>query len=205
VIAIVGVLIWFANFAQPVQVADATVLLTPSPYVGLLTMTVAGHVENNSVPLQVTGTFALAGASTTMLELQTRPFGEPSWNPQSECCAIVGNTFGGSASLSATSAQDFEFQLTSVGDNILLAHGTIQVHLESFPGGSQIAINIIGGLGVLAAFADIVRLVWQHRTSKANQSTGRGESNAKKPSLRAHISARCYHRRCRGRGSMQWR
>lgn len=179
-IAIVVVLLWFANLARPVQLADADPQLTSSPYVGLFAVTVAGHVDNDSVPLQVTGMLTEYGAFVTVLELDTRPSGESRWQKQPACCTILGNSFGGSANLSVASARAFDFQLVSVGDNTVLATGTLAIHVESFPGGSQLALNIIGGLGLIAVVLEILRLAVRRRTApEPAPSTGQGESNAK--------------------------
>jgi hypothetical protein len=66
-----------------------------------------------------------------VLKLGTRPSGEPRWQAQPACCTIQGNSFDGSAGLSAASAQAFDFQLVSGGDNTVLATGTLAVHLTA--------------------------------------------------------------------------
>ncbi len=180
-IAIVAVLLWFANFAQSIQLADVTSQLNPSPYIGSFVVTGAWHVDHDSVPLQVTGMLTESGAFVAVLELDTRPSGESRWQKQPACCQILGNSFTGSASLPAASAPDFGFQLVSIGDNTVLATGSLAVHVESFPGGSQLAINIIGGLGLIAVVLEILRLVVRRRsTPEPASSTRQGESNAKK-------------------------
>jgi hypothetical protein len=162
-IAIVVILVCFANFAQPVQRADVTPQLNPSLYIGPYAVTGGGHVDQGSVPLQVTGVLTGAGGFVSALELDTRPSGGSSpWQNQRACCTLLGSSFTGSASLSVASAQAFDFQLVSTGNNIVLATGTVTVHLESFPGGSQRAINIIGGLGAAAVLLEVLRL-WRRR------------------------------------------
>lgn len=91
-------------------------------------------VGHGNVPLQVTGMLTEAAGFVAALELDTRPSGEPSWQKQTACCTLLGSSFTGSASLSVASAQAFDFQLVSVGNSIVLATGTLAVHLESFPG-----------------------------------------------------------------------
>jgi hypothetical protein len=170
-IVIVVVLLWFANFAQPVQLADVTPQLDSSLYIGLFAVTAAGHVDHGSVPLQVTGTLNESGAYVTVLDLVTRPSGASRWQKQPVCCTILGSSpmgssFTGSANLSVASAQTFDFHLVSGGgDNTVLATGTLAVHLESFPGGSQLAINIIGGLGAMGTLLGIWGLVPERRTA----------------------------------------
>ena len=69
------------------------------------------------------------------------------------------------ANLRVASARAFDFQLVSVGDNTVLATGTLAIHVESFPGGSQLALNIIGGLGLIAVVLEILRLAVRRRTA----------------------------------------
>lgn len=163
-IAIAVLLIVFANIAQPVQLADVTAQLDPSLYVGPLAVTGGGHVDHGSVPLQVTGILDEAGSSVAALELDIRPSGEFFWQKQPACCTILGSAFTGSASLSVASGQAFDLQLVSVGDDTVLATGSLTVHLESFPGGSQLAINIIAGLGLIAVALEFLRFVLRPRT-----------------------------------------
>jgi len=187
VIAIAVVLVWLANSVQPVQLANITPQLAPqSNYIGLFAMTVAGHVDHGSVPLQVTGTINQSGTFAAVLELDTRPSGISRWHRQPACCTILssssaGSSFAGSASLSVASPQTFEFQLVSSdGDNTVLAAGTLAVRLESFPGPSKPAINIIiGGLGLIAALSEIWRL-WPRPRAPAEPAplNGQGEPDA---------------------------
>lgn len=179
--AIVGALLWFANFAQPVQLADVTALLSPTPDINSFAVTGTGHVAQGSVPLQLTGMLTQAESFVAALELDTRPSGESPWQKQPACCQLVGNSFTGSANLPVASAPDFDYQLVSIGDNIVLATGTFAVHAESFPGGSQLAINIIGGLGLIAIVEPLLRfMVRRDTTPDPALSTGQGGSNAKK-------------------------
>ncbi len=91
----------------------------------------------------------------------------------------MGSAFTGSASLSVASAQAFDFQLVSVGDNTVLATGTLTIRLESFPGGSQLAINIIAGLGLMAVALEFLRFVVRPRPhSERAPTTRQGESDA---------------------------
>lgn len=178
---IVVVLIVFANLARPVQLADITPLLDPSLYLGPFAVTGGGHVDHGSVPLQVTGVLTEAAGFVDALELDTRPSGGSGWQKQPGCCTILGSSFSGSASLSVASARAFDFQLVSIGDNNPpLATGTLTVHVESFPGGNQLAINIIAGLGLAAVVLPILRLVVRRRTTpEPAPSTTQGEPNAK--------------------------
>jgi hypothetical protein len=132
--AIAVVLVWWAYFAQPVQLADVTPQLNSSLYLGPFAVTGGADVGHGNVPLQVTGMLTEAAGFVAALELDTRPSGEPSWQKQTACCTLLGSSFTGSASLSVASAQAFDFQLVSVGNSIVLATGTLAVHLESFPG-----------------------------------------------------------------------
>jgi hypothetical protein len=160
-IAIAVVLVLWAYAAQPVQLADVTPQLNSSSslYLGPFAVTAGGHVDHGNVPLQVTGMLTGAAGFVDVLELDTRPFGEPSWQKQTACCLLLGSAFTGSASLSVASAQAFDFQLVSVGNSVVLATGTLAVHLESFPGGSQQAINIIAALGAAAVVLEFLRFV----------------------------------------------
>lgn len=164
-IAIVAVLLWLANLAQSVQLADVTSQLNPSPYIGSLVVTGAGHVDHSSVPLQVTRMLNESGAFAATLELDTRPSIESQWQKQPTCCTILGTSFTGSAALSVASARAFDFQLISSGDNTVFATGTFAVQVESFPGSSQLAINIIGGLGLIAVVLEFMRIVIRRRTT----------------------------------------
>lgn len=202
VIAIAVVLVWWANVAQPVQLADVTSQLNPSLYLGPFTVTGGGHVDHGSVPLQVTGILTEAGSFVAAVELETRPSGEFFWQKQSACCTILGSAFTGSASLSVASAQAFDFQLVSVGDDTVLATGTLTVHLESFPGGSQLAINIIAGLGLIAVALEFLRFVLRPRTiPELAPSTKQGEFSAKDQSRTLPIRAM---RRCRRGAGCLW-
>jgi hypothetical protein len=180
-IAIVVVLVWFANLGRPVQFADITGQPKTSPYIDSFVLTGAGRVDQGSVPLHVTGMLTEAGAFATVLELDTQQSGQSRWQ-KSACCDLLGKSFDGSANLSVVSAQALDFQLVSIGDyghNTVLTTGTLTVDLESFPGGSQLAINIIGGLGAAAVVLEILRLVVRRRTAiKPVPSTGQGEPNA---------------------------
>jgi hypothetical protein len=178
-IAIVVLLIVFANLAQPVQLADITPQLNPSLYVGPLAVTGGGHVDHGTVPLQVTGMLTEAGSFVAALELDIRPSGGSRQQKQPSCCTILGSAFTGSASLSVASANAFDFQLISMGDNTVLATGTLTVHLESFPGGIQLAINIIAGLGLIAVALEFLRFVVRPRPhSERAPKTRQGESSA---------------------------
>jgi hypothetical protein len=180
-IAIVVLLVVFANLARPVEFADVTPQTAPSLYLGPFAVTGGGHVDHGSVPLQVTGILTEAGSFVAELELETRPSGEFVWQKQSACCTLLGSAFTGSASLSVASAQTFDFQLVSVGDDTVLATGTLTVYLESFPGGSQLAINIIAGLGLIAVALEFLRFVFRPRTTpEPAPSTKQGEFNASK-------------------------
>ncbi len=116
-VAVVGLLIWFANLGHPVQFAGVTEALNPSLYIDSFVLTGGGHVDQGSVPLQATGMLAPAGTFATALELDTQPSGQSRWQKQSACCQLLGNSFTGSASLSVASARAFDFELVSVGDN----------------------------------------------------------------------------------------
>lgn len=175
-IAIVGALVWFAYLAQPVQLANVTTQLNPSPYIDSFVVAGTGHVDQGSVPLRVTGMLTEAGTSVAALELDTRPSGESPWQKQPTCCTLLGSAFTGSASLSVASTRAFDFQLVSASDNIVLATGTLAVHLESFLGDSQLAINLIVGLGLAAVVLEILRLVLRPRTApESASSTRQGE------------------------------
>jgi hypothetical protein len=180
-LAITAVLFWFANLAQPVQIADVTLQPNSSIYLGPLVVTATGRVDHGGVPLQVTGMLTGAASSVAAIELDTRPSGESLWQKQPACCQITGNLLSGSADLPAASAPDFDFQLVSTGDNPVLATGILTVRTQSFPGGSQLAINFTGTLGAIAAFLEFARLAsrW-HTTPEPVLSPIQGESNAKK-------------------------
>lgn len=178
-IAVVALLIVFANLAQPVKLADITLQLNPSLYIGPFTVTGGGHVDHGTVPLQVTGILTEAGSFVDALELDIRPSGGSRQRKQSNCCTILGSAFTGSANLPVVSAQTFDFQLVSVGDDTVLANGILTVRLESFPGGSQLAINIIAGLGLIAVVLEFLRLVVRPRPqSEGAPITILGESDA---------------------------
>jgi len=177
-IAIVIGLLWFANLARPVQIPNATSQLSPSNYIGSFSAIAAGHVDHGSVPLQVTGMLSEYGAYVDKIELDTRPSGQSPWRKQA--CSIAENSFSCSTNLTVVSALAFDFQLVSIGDNTMLANGTLAVHLESFPGGSQLAINIIAGLGLIAVVLPILRLVFRRRAApEPGPIVRQGEPNAK--------------------------
>ena len=178
-IALVIGLLWFASLARPVLVPDVTSQLSPTPFISSFSATGAGHVEHGNVPLQVTGILSEYGAYADKIELDTRPSGESRW--QKQACSITGSSFSCSTNLTVSSALAFYFQLVSIGDGNVLATGPLTVNLESFPGGSQLAINIIGGLGLIAVVLEILRLFRRSTASESVNtapSSKRGEPNA---------------------------
>jgi hypothetical protein len=175
--------VWLANVAEPVQLANIAPELTSSTYVGLLAVTTAGHVDQGSVPLQITGTLNASAGFVTVVELDTRPSGESRWQKQPACCTILEASFTGSADLRVASARTFEFQLVSGGDQTVLAAGAIAVQLESYPSGSQRATNIIGGLGGGLGLITVLPQIWgslpkRRSAPESAPLTRRGESDA---------------------------
>lgn len=179
----VGGLVWLANIAEPIQLASIVPGLTSSTYIGLLAVTTAGHVDHGSVPLQIAGTLNASADFVAVVELDTRPSGESRWQQQPACCTILDASFTGSADLRVASARTFEFQLVSGGDQTVLAAGVVAVQLESYPGGSQQAVNIIGGLGGGLGLITVLPQIWGSlpRRRSAPESaplTRKGESDA---------------------------
>jgi hypothetical protein len=148
-------LIYNAIIADPIRIADVTAQPTfQDPSIGNLDVHATGRLEQGLVPVAVSG--SISDPSVSGLTLITGPPGSAVLSQQQKgCCTISDMTFVGTAQLGTahsplTRTSVVPFRLVSSDGNTLEAAGSLAVNVESFPGGSPLAYQIIGVLSILA-------------------------------------------------------
>jgi len=145
-------LFYYANLAQPIQLATETPWLITPASISNLDVQSAGQVRNGQVQLVISG--LITDPTVSQLTLLTPAPGSANWQPQAGCCAISGRDFAGTAVLGSPQSplvgtQVIAFQLISSG-GATEAQGAIAVTIDSFPNGSKLALNVVDVLSMLA-------------------------------------------------------
>jgi len=152
-------LFYYANLAQPIQLATETPQLITPASISNLDVQSASQVRNGQVQLVVSG--LITDPTVSQLTLLTLAPGSADWRPQAGCCAISGRNFAGTAVIGAppsplTNTQVIAFRLISSGD-ATEAQGAIAVTIDSFPSGSKLALNVVGVLSMLAILVTLAQ------------------------------------------------
>lgn len=162
IVGITGSLFVYAYLTDPTQIA----VVTPEPVlkdssIGPLDIRATSGLEHGLVQVAVSG--SISDLSVPRLILITGPPDSADLSQrQASCCVISDMSFVGLAQLGTaespiTGTSVIPFQLVSSGSNAIEVAGSIDVRIESLPGGSPLAYKIIDGLGILATMITIVQ------------------------------------------------
>ena len=160
-VAITATLGYFAHIAESIQLADISVQPAVRDRIRTLEVKAAGRVDHGAVPVLITG--SIDDPTVSRLTLITTAPGSTAAPTQTDCCAVSKLAFIGTAQLGTprspvTRTPLVAFQLVPAGGNRIVASGTIAVHVESYPGGNQLANDIILGLSLFATVISLLRL-----------------------------------------------
>lgn len=163
---IAAALFYYANLAQPIQLATVTPQQSTLASISNLNMQPAGQVRNGQVQLLISG--LISDPTASQLILFTRSPASAHWQPQAACCGISGQELGGTAVLGSpesplTGTQVMAFRLISTGGTIE-AQGTITVTIDSYPNGRKLVLDVVDVLSVLA----ILVTLWQYLLTPPN-------------------------------------
>ena len=161
-LAFAATLVYFANIAQPTQIAS----ISPQPAISQNDLTAYlqpdGPISHGVLQVIVSGT--ITDPTVSRLVFVTHSPGSAKAHRQANCCVISGLTFAGTAEIGTaqtpvTQVPVVVFQLLSSA-GIVEATGSITLRIESFPAGSKLAFDSLAtALSLIASLIALAQLL----------------------------------------------